>query len=122
MLEALAILMLLKFGTNPAAFVVLSAVVFFGWGEIYSLFPSLQADVFGVRHAAKNFGYLLIATAVGSILGGPLAALLYEKTQSWDLIIYIIVAMDIAAALLAIAVLKPMRVRWVAQAQQEGRL
>jgi OFA family oxalate/formate antiporter-like MFS transporter len=122
MLEAFAILMLLKLGTNPVAFVVLSAVVFFGWGEIYSLFPSLQADVFGVRHAAKNFGYLLIATAVGSILGGPLAALLYEKTQSWDLIIYIIVVMDIAAALLSIAVLKPMRVRWVDQARQDGRL
>lgn len=117
LMEAASILLLLKFGSNPVAFVVLSAVVFFGWGEIYSLFPSLQADAFGTKHAAKNFGYLLIATAVGSILGGPLAALLYEKTQSWDLIFYCIAGLDILAALLALFVLKPMRVRWVNSAR-----
>ncbi|CAM4420614.1 oxalate/formate MFS antiporter [Bordetella tumbae] len=113
LMEAASILLLLKFGSNPVAFVLLSAVVFFGWGEIYSLFPSLQADAFGTTHAARNFGYLLIATAVGSILGGPLAALLYEKTQSWDLIFYSIAGLDILAALLAFFVLQPMRIRWV---------
>ncbi|OZI60632.1 oxalate/formate MFS antiporter [Bordetella genomosp. 11] len=120
LLEALSIFLLLKLGTHPVAFVVLSAVVFFGWGEIYSLFPSLQADVFGTRHAARNFGYLLIATAVGSVLGGPIAALLFEKTRSWDIVFHCIIALDVAAALLSILVLKPMRVRWMAAARRAG--
>lgn len=122
LLEALSIFLLLKLGAHPVAFVVLSAVVFFGWGEIYSLFPSLQADVFGTRHAARNFGYLLIATAVGSVLGGPIAALLFEKTRSWDIVFHCIIALDVAAALLSILVLKPMRVRWMAAARRDGNL
>ncbi len=107
-LEAFAILSLLKFGSDPLAFVVLSAVVFFGWGEIYSLFPSLQADVFGARHAVRNFGYLLVGTAIASILGAPGAAFLVEATGSWNAVFYAIVVLDLVAAILAIAVLAPM--------------
>src|SRR5262249_45549013 len=39
-LEAVGVVLLAEFGGNPVAFVVLSGLVFFGWGEIYSLFPS----------------------------------------------------------------------------------
>ena len=108
LLEALAVLALMKFGSDPLAFVLLSAVVFFGWGEIYSLFPSLQADVFGRRHAVRNFGYLLVGTAIASVLGAPVASLLVEATGSWELVFYAIVALDLAAAVMALTVLKPM--------------
>jgi MFS family permease len=112
-LEGIAILLLLQFGTDPLLFVLLTGLVFFGWGEIFSLFPSLQADLFGPKHAANNFGFLLIATAVGSILGGPLAALLYEQTGSWPAVFLIVAAMDFLTAGLAWFVLKPMRRGWV---------
>ncbi|MGZ5846073.1 MAG: oxalate/formate MFS antiporter, partial [Ramlibacter sp.] len=46
-LEAIGILMLYKFGQDPVAFVVLTGLVFFAWGEIYSLFPSTCADTYG---------------------------------------------------------------------------
>src|ERR1700754_4531192 len=39
-LEAACILLLYKSGQNPVLFVVLTGLVFFAWGEIYSLFPS----------------------------------------------------------------------------------
>ena len=63
---------------NAVLFVLLSGLVFFGWGEIFSLFPSTLTDTFGPRHATTNYGFLYMAQGVGSILGGPLAALLYE--------------------------------------------
>lgn len=115
-LEGVAILALLKYGHNPVAFVLLTGLVFFGWGEIYSLFPSLQADLFGPKYAAKNFGVLLIATAVGSIFGGPMAALLYERTQSWSTVFYSVIALDFIAAILVLAAIKPMSRKWLARA------
>jgi hypothetical protein len=39
-LECAAILVLFAFIDRPALFVVLTGLVFFGWGEIFSLFPS----------------------------------------------------------------------------------
>src|SRR5438105_4612969 len=56
--EAIGILALYKFGSNPIAFVVLTGMVFFAWGEIYSLFPSTCADTFGSKFAASNAGML----------------------------------------------------------------
>ena len=53
---------------------VLTGLVFFGWGEIFSLFPSTLTDTFGPKFAATNYGFLYIAQGVGSILGGPAAA------------------------------------------------
>ncbi len=110
-LEASAILLLLAVGSNPVLFVILSGIVFFGWGEIFSLFPSAQADMFGARYSAQNFGFLLASIAVSSVLGGPLAALLYEKTGSWPTVFATVAVMDLAAAVLALTVLKPMRIR-----------
>ena len=67
------------FRDNALVFVMLSGVVFFGWGEIFSLFPSTLTDTFGTKHATTNYGLLYMAQGMGSILGGPLAALLRER-------------------------------------------
>ena len=75
-LEAVAILVLFAFINQPALFVVLTGLVFFGWGEIFSLFPSTLTDTFGPKYAATNYGFLYIAQGVGSILGGPASAFL----------------------------------------------
>ena len=53
-LEAIAILILFAFIDQPALFVVLTGLVFFGWGEIFSLFPSTLTDTFGPKYAAKR--------------------------------------------------------------------
>jgi MFS family permease len=109
LLEAAAILLLLTFRDNAAAFVVLSGLVFFGWGEIFSLFPSTLTDTFGARHATTNYGFLYIAQGVGSVLGGPVAAWLHQATGSWNPVFLAAVAMDVLTALLALFELKPMR-------------
>ena len=108
-LEGLAMLVWLYYAHNPLMFVLLSGVVFFGWGEIFSLFPSTLTDTFGTKHATTNYGFLYMAQGVGSVLGGPLAALLHDATHSWNIVFGVVVLMNILTAALALFVLKPMR-------------
>ena len=114
-LEAVAILVLFAFIDRPALFVVLTGLVFFGWGEIFSLFPSTLTDTFGPKFAATNYGFLYIAQGVGSILGGPAAAYLKQMTGSWNAVFIIVAALDIITALLAITALRGMRARHIKQ-------
>jgi len=111
LLEGLAMAAWLQFRTDPILFILLSGVVFFGWGEIFSLFPSTLTDSFGERHATTNYGFLYMAQGVGSVLGGPMAARLHDATGSWIPVFEVVIALDLLAALLAIAVLKPLRRR-----------
>ena len=76
-LEAIAIFMLLRFAHNPLLFVIFSAFTFFGWGEIFSLFPALCGDFFGRKHATENYGFLYTAKGTASMfvpIGSALAA------------------------------------------------
>jgi MFS family permease len=94
---------------------VLTGLVFFGWGEIFSLFPSTLTDLFGTRHATTNYGFLYIAQGVGSVLGGPVAAYIREATGNWTTVFVIVIVLDVITALLAVGALKGMRRRWVMQ-------
>ncbi len=109
LMEAAAVAIMVLFRNDALVFVVLSAVVFFGWGEIFSLFPSTLTDTFGTKYATANYGFLYMAQGVGSVLGGPLAALLHDVTGSWLPVFGIIITMDVLTGLLALAALKPMR-------------
>jgi OFA family oxalate/formate antiporter-like MFS transporter len=113
LMEAAAVTLMVLFREHALLFVILSGVVFFGWGEIFSLFPSTLTDIFGTKYATTNYGWLYVAQGVGSILGGPLAALLREQTGSWLPVFAIIIAMDTLTGILALAVLKPMRRAYV---------
>jgi MFS family permease len=117
-LEGTAMTLWLLTRHSPALFVLLSGLVFFGWGEIFSLFPATLTDTFGSTHATANYGCLYIAQGVGSVLGGPVAALLHQTTGSWLPVFGAIIAMDFTTALLAIAVLKPMRQRWLERVER----
>jgi MFS transporter, OFA family, oxalate/formate antiporter len=110
-LEALAILVLFAFIDRPVLFVLLTGLVFFGWGEIFSLFPSTLTDTFGPENAATNYGFLYIAQGVGSILGGPAAAWLHDKTGSWTTVFIVVACLDALTALLAITLLRGLRQR-----------
>jgi MFS family permease len=109
MLEGVAMTAWLLTRDIAVLFVLLSGLVFFGWGEIFSLFPSTLTDTFGAEHATTNYGLLYMAQGVGSILGAPVAALLREQTGSWLPVFAIIIAMDALTGILALTVLKPMR-------------
>jgi MFS family permease len=110
-LEAVAMTSWLTLRSDPTLFVLLSGVVFLGWGEIFSLFPATLTDTFGSRFATANYGWLYISFGVGSVFGGPLAALLHQHTGSWIPVFGTAIALDVLTALLALFVLKPLRQR-----------
>jgi OFA family oxalate/formate antiporter-like MFS transporter len=114
-LEGAAIYLMLQYRTDPFMLVVLSGLVFFGWGEIFSLFPATLTDTFGTQYATTNYGFLYMAQGVGSILGAPVAAMIFEKTGSWMPVFSLVIGMDVLTGLLALFVLKPMRRRRLAQ-------
>ncbi|MBB2928067.1 oxalate/formate MFS antiporter [Paraburkholderia silvatlantica] len=112
-LEGIAMFLWLLTREDAMMFVLLSGVVFFGWGEIFSLFPSTLTDTFGTRNATANYGWLYISFGIGSIFGGPLAALLHQHTGSWIPVFGCAITLDITTALLALFVLKPARKRFL---------
>jgi len=115
-LEGIAIYLMLQYRTDPFMLIVLSGLVFFGWGEIFSLFPSTLTDTFGTKYATTNYGFLYMAQGVGSILGAPVAAMIFESTGSWMPVFGLVIGMDILTGLLALFVLKYMRRRLLARA------
>jgi OFA family oxalate/formate antiporter-like MFS transporter len=115
MLEGIGIYTLLMFAHDPFWFVILSGLVFFAWGEIYSLFPATCTDIYGRKYATTNYGLLYTAKGTASLLV-PLGNVLMEKTGNWNAVFIIAAALNIVAALLAIFVLKPVRRRAMAKA------
>ena len=110
-LEGAATYLLVLYRNDPFMLVVLSGLVFFGWGEIFSLFPSTLTDTFGTKHATTNYGFLYVAQGVGSILGAPVAAMIFETTGSWLPVFALVIGMNVLTGLLALFVLKPLRRR-----------
>jgi MFS family permease len=119
-LEGVAMTLWLLTRSHPALFVIMSGVVLFGWGEIFSLFPSTLTDTYGTKYATTNYGFLYMAQGVGSVLGGPVAALLHDAYRSWMPVFAIIIAMNFATALLAGLMLKRLRRRWLIAAAISG--
>jgi MFS transporter, OFA family, oxalate/formate antiporter len=109
-LEAVGIWALSAFGHDPVSFVLLSGLVFFAWGEIYSLFPSTCTDVYGVKYATTNAGLLYTAKGTASLLV-PLGNVLAQATGSWHSVFIVAAIMNLLAALAAPFVLRPLRVR-----------
>jgi len=107
-LQGAGIWALYAFGHDPATFVILSGVVYFTWGEIYSLFPATCADTYGGRHASVNAGFLYTAKGTASLLV-PLGAYLSAMTGGWHAVFALAGALNILAAALALLVLRPWR-------------
>jgi OFA family oxalate/formate antiporter-like MFS transporter len=112
--EGIGIYALLYFAGNPVLFVILSGLVFFAWGEIYSLFPATCTDIYGRKFATTNYGMLYTAKGTASLLV-PLANVLTTATGSWHAVFYVAAILNIVAAIMALFVLKPMRIRTMAR-------
>ncbi|MDB5956606.1 MAG: Major facilitator superfamily 1 [Ramlibacter sp.] len=116
--EGLALLGLMKFGHQPIAFMTFAALVFLFWGEIYSIFPALVADTFGIKYAAANAGTMYTAKGTASLLV-PLSAAL-SAGGNWDRVFIFSAVISIAAGVLALLVLKPMRQKTIDRANAAG--
>ena len=114
LVEGAGIYSLLYFAANPVLFVIVSGLVFFAWGEIYSLFPATCTDIYGRKFATTNYGMLYTAKGTAALLV-PLANVLTNATGSWHAVFYVAAILNIVAAAMSLAMLKPMRLRILAQ-------
>jgi OFA family oxalate/formate antiporter-like MFS transporter len=103
-LQAICLVLVLALGRISGAwFAATLVLVYFTWGEIYSLFPAVTADYFGTRHATSNYAVLYTAKGVASIIGGWFGAFLFEQVGTWTVAFYGSAVMALIAAGLAAA-------------------
>ena len=103
LLQAVCLILVLAVGQISGQwFAITLVLVYFTWGEIYSLFPATAADYFGTRHATSNYAVLYSAKGVASIIGGWVGALLFEHFGTWSVGFYGSAAMALVAAAMAV--------------------
>src|SRR5260221_13867792 len=103
LLQAIGLVMVVAVGHLSGGWFTLSLVlVYFTWGEIYSLFPSTVGDYFGSRHATSNYSVLYTAKGAASIVGGGLAALFFEPFGTWSAAFYGSAGLALMAAVMAV--------------------
>ena len=101
-LQAACLLLVLAVGRlSGTLFTVSLVLTFFTWGEVFSLFPSILGDYYGTRYATSNYGVLYSAKGVAAIIGGGLAALLFERFGTWSACLYGSAVLALVAAALA---------------------
>lgn len=103
LLQAVALTLVVVLGSTSAAmFSVTMVLVYFTWGQIYSLFPATSGDYFGTKHATSNYALLYTAKGTASIIGGWIATMLFEQTGSWTTCLYGSAVMALVAAVMAV--------------------
>jgi len=115
LIEGFGIIALGSFAHSPLAFVLLSGLVFFAWGEIYSLFPATVTDTFGATYATTNTGLMYTAKGTASLLV-PLANVLVAAKGNWHGVFMTAATLNIIAAVMAIVILKPLRSAYTTRA------
>jgi MFS transporter, OFA family, oxalate/formate antiporter len=115
-LGAIALFTLSQSASNPVVFVLVTAMYFGVYGEIFSLFPATQGDTFGSKFAASNAGMLYTAKGAGALLV-PIAAGI-AKQHGWAAVFSVAMTFNVIAGLLALFVLKPLRVRHFAKSRE----
>ena len=101
-------------GNSPATFIITAGLVYFTWGEIYSLFPATCTDSYGVKYATTNAGLLYTAKGTASFLV-PLANWLQHATGGWHAVFVVATIANLVVAAAALFIVKPMRARQFAE-------
>jgi OFA family oxalate/formate antiporter-like MFS transporter len=107
MLAAVAIGSLAVLGHQPLWFIIIGGLIYFTWGEIYSLFPATCTDSYGLKYATTNSGMLYTAKGTAALLV-PLANVV-STSGDWHIVLWMGALANVVTALLAVLVLRPMR-------------
>jgi MFS transporter, OFA family, oxalate/formate antiporter len=115
-IEAVLVFLVTRIAGSPIAFLVLFALVFLFWGEVFSLFSATTGDVFGSKNASADYGMVYTAKGLASILAGfGAAALAAYLGGSFAVPFYAAAVMCAVAALLSLLVLRPLVRRRIAR-------
>lgn len=119
--EGIGIYCLEKYGKDAVYFVILAGLVFFAWGNIFSIFPALTSDHFGRKYATTN--YALLYTAKGcAALFVPLGGTVALRTGSWSATLEIAAVANVVAALMMLLLVRPLRVRELRRQEERAAL
>jgi MFS transporter, OFA family, oxalate/formate antiporter len=106
-------------GTTPWTFVICAALIFFTWGEIFSLFPSTCTDMFGPKYATTNTSLLYTAKGLSAFVV-PLANVLKNYTGSWHSVFAVAAIMNFIVVAMALFVVRPMRMS-ISASEDKGK-
>ena len=105
LLQAIFLLALPTLGRQgDAIWVALVVLVFLTWGELYALFPTVLADLYGSKNSAGNYSFLYSAKGFAALIGGGLATNLFEMTGTWDYPFFVCAALALLSAFMALYV------------------
>ncbi len=108
-IEAILVYLVTKVGGHPVAFVVLFALVFLFWGEVFSLFSATTGDVFGPKYASANYGMVYTSKGLASVFAGfGAAALAAYLGGSFAVPFYVSAVLCAIAAVFSLFILKPL--------------
>ena len=93
-------------GRDPWGFVLFTGMIFFCWGEIFSLFPAMCTDLFGPKYATTNSAMLYTAKGAAAFLV-PLGALAATMTGNWNDVLFLATGINLVAVVLVLTVLRP---------------
>jgi hypothetical protein len=78
------------------------------------MIPTAIGDAFGRKNFSKNYGVIMSAMAVCSILQAVLQAVVVDSLGSYEKLFYILGALSFFGAFLAVAYKPPNKGRWFA--------
>ncbi len=111
-ISAILLTILLDGIENSIAILVIAllCIVNAGYGGGFSSLPPLLSDRFSLDTISTVHGLALSAWALAGLSGNQLSAFILEKTQSYDAVLYVIMALFTVATLISILVVKPDKV------------
>lgn len=109
-LGAASYFLLYVFGSHPWGFIFFVGMVFFCWGNIFSLFPSMCTDLFGSKYATTNTGMLYTAKGAAALLI-PLGAVAAKATGNWNDLLFLATGLNILAVIVVLTILRPAAAR-----------
>jgi len=82
-IQCAAMVVLIKCGSTMVTLGIISAVIGFNYGAMFTMFPVQTAKFFGAKHLGLNYGFVFTAWSVGALLGPALGGYVFDVTGNY---------------------------------------
>jgi len=89
---------------SPMSVYIFSSIMGLLWLSTVPATNAAVAQIFGVAHLSMLSGFVFFSHQIGSFLGVWLGGVLYDRTGSYDVVLYITIALGIFAGLINLPV------------------